>query len=74
LPAGETDVHARNAEGRTALHLAAEAGRRDLVELLLERGADVNAADLQSRTPSGLAVLAGHADLADVLRERGGVE
>ena len=38
-----TDVNAKDIHGRTPLHEAAEAGRTDIVQLLLDHGADVNA-------------------------------
>ena len=59
-------VQARDAKGATALHLAALHGHRELVTLLLERGADINARDtLFGATPSGWAI--------EYLREHGGL-
>lgn len=45
LLAAGADCNARNADGATALMLAAHAGRLDLVNALLAAGADVNATD-----------------------------
>ncbi len=60
-------------EGVTALHLAAQAGRRDAVEALLELGADPTIRDaLHEGTPSGWAAFGGHDDLAAFLDERTG--
>ena len=56
-------------EGVTALHLAAQAGRRDAVEALLGLGADASIHDaLHDSPPSGWADFGGHPDLAEVLR------
>ena len=55
-------------EGVTALHLAAQAGRREAVETLLELGADPTIADaLHDGTPAGWAGFGGHAELAELL-------
>lgn len=51
--------------GATALHYAAFDGRREIVQLLLDRGADINSRDSQfGATPAGWAI--------EYLRERGG--
>jgi ankyrin repeat protein len=52
-------------EGVTALHLAAQGGRREAVETLLELGADPTIHDaLHVSPPSGWASVCGHAELA----------
>jgi ankyrin repeat protein len=52
-------------EGVTALHLAAQAGRRETVEVLLAAGADRTIADgLHGGTPAGWASFGDHAELA----------
>jgi len=57
-------------EGVTALHLAAQAGRRAAVEALLELGADPTIRDgLHDSPPSGWAEFGGHQELTDFLRE-----
>lgn len=60
--------------GLTVLHLAATAGHREVVELLLSNKADVNARDNSGETPLHLAAQAGHADIVALLREHGGQE
>jgi ankyrin repeat protein len=56
-------------QGVTALHLAAQAGRADTVETLLDLGADATLADeLHGGTPAGWAEFGGHAELAARLR------
>ena len=52
-PAG---VLARDESGATALHLAAQAGRRDVVAALVDAGADVNARAACGETPLHLAL------------------
>jgi hypothetical protein len=48
---------ARDADGATPLHYAAESYDRDIVEALLAAGADVNARDLRfGATPAGWAI------------------
>jgi ankyrin repeat protein len=55
-------------EGVTAIHLAAQAGRRDAVVVLRELGADpLLVDDLHGGTALGWARVGGHEDLADVL-------
>ena len=47
----QKDVNIRFKEGKTFLHYASPKNYRDIVKLLLERGADINAADNDKRTP-----------------------
>ncbi len=47
----QKDVNVRFKEGKTLLHYASPKNYRDIVKLLLERGADINAADNDKRTP-----------------------
>jgi ankyrin repeat protein len=58
-------VNAYDETGATALHYAALDGFREIVHLLLDRGAEINSADRQfGATPTGWAI--------EYLRERGG--
>lgn len=58
-------VNAYDETGATALHHAAFAGLREIVQLLLDRGAEINIRDSQfGATPAGWAI--------EYLRERGG--
>jgi ankyrin repeat protein len=58
-------VHQRDETGATALHYATFKGHREIVQLLLDKGAEINKADKQfGATPTGWAI--------EYLRERGG--
>lgn len=65
------DPNALAPNGRGALHEAAWAGHREMIDLLMERGARL---DVRSRahggTPAGYAHHAGRSDLRDFLLER----
>lgn len=52
------DIHAVDADGQTALHVAAQVGANALISELLEAGADVDAADDAGYSPLALAVQA----------------
>ena len=54
-------------DGETALHVAAQQGKHELVEALLANGANVNARDNKGRTPLHLASANGARDVVDVL-------
>ncbi len=57
------------AEGRTALHCAAEAGSAAVLELLLQNGAVVEAEDARGKTPLKVLAEAGaHACLSQLLK------
>ncbi|MFC1766557.1 ankyrin repeat domain-containing protein [Planctomycetota bacterium] len=57
--------------GATALHLAACAGDKNMVELLIAKGADVNLKAGYGNTALHLAVSANHLDVVKVLVEAG---
>jgi ankyrin repeat protein len=58
-------------EGITALHIAAQSGRRAAVDALLAAGADPTIRDTLYNGPaSGWAAQGGHTELAELLRER----
>jgi hypothetical protein len=56
------NVNARTHEGRTALHIAAEKGDIDLIELLLKYGANVHDKDTENNTALHLSVTFGFAE------------
>uniref|UniRef100_A0A0G4GPD1 Uncharacterized protein n=1 Tax=Chromera velia CCMP2878 TaxID=1169474 RepID=A0A0G4GPD1_9ALVE len=56
-------------DGRTALHMAAENNKRDVLTLLLLRGADVDVRDKFGMTPLHLAVRHGRKEICTILLE-----
>ena len=63
-------VDARTLMGKTALHLAVEAGNTNMVAFLLDAGADANARG-DSVTPLHSAALNGNVEIAELLLGRG---
>lgn len=64
-------VDARNARGRTSLHVAAQIGRNDIVKHLLQYGADVNARSGWHYTPLIFAAENVHSDVVVTLVRAG---
>ena len=65
------DVNAKDDVGEPALHHAASQGHKEIVELLIAKGADVNAKG-SGTTPLDLAIINGETEIADLLRKHGG--
>ncbi len=65
------DVNAVNAQGQTALHLAATKDLADIAAILLSRGATVDLTDSQGNTPLHLAVKNGSTAVLPVLAQYG---
>ena len=64
----KANVMQKDAEGRTALHMAANQHKEDVAKLLLSRGrAHVNARDKNGRTPLHVAAEGQHVQVAKVL-------
>ena len=67
LAAG-TDVNAkRDHDGWTPLHSVARWDHKEVVELLIAKGADVNAKNKSSKTPLHLAICWDHKEVAELL-------
>ena len=60
-----------NSGGKTALHVAAQAGNTAFISLLCDWGADLDLTDLQGNTPLHYASAWGHVETIRVLLERG---
>ena len=71
LAAG-THVDTINSFENTALHRAAEFGRKEVVELLIAKGADVNARGFLGITSLDRAIDNDKTEVADILRKHGG--
>jgi ankyrin repeat protein len=65
------DVNARQPDGTTALHWAANGDDPEVVELLIRAGADVKAANRYGVTPLWLASINGNAALIEMLLKAG---
>ena len=65
------EVDAKDVDGSTALHAAAEMGRADAAALLIERRADVGAMTRVGESPLYLAAREGHAEVCRVLLAAG---
>jgi ankyrin repeat protein len=66
------DVHARTADGTTALHWAVRVDDLETVQLLLRSGGDVNVANRYGVTPLALAAANGNAAIVAALLKAGG--
>uniref|UniRef100_A0A0D6R1J6 non-specific serine/threonine protein kinase n=1 Tax=Araucaria cunninghamii TaxID=56994 RepID=A0A0D6R1J6_ARACU len=65
------DVNTADFDSRTALHVAACEGRKDVVALLLRRGADVNCKDRWGSTPLADAIHYKNHEVCKLLEESG---
>ncbi|MBE6463631.1 MAG: ankyrin repeat domain-containing protein, partial [Alphaproteobacteria bacterium] len=65
------DVNAKTNGGRTALIIASHDGDKEIVELLIEKGADVNAKANGGSTALMRASRDGYTDVAEVLIQNG---
>jgi ankyrin repeat protein len=65
------DLDAREHDGGTPLHIAAEYGHAECVTLLLDRGARVDLRNNNDATALHLAAEYGHLEIARTLVERG---
>ncbi|TFK92764.1 ankyrin [Polyporus arcularius HHB13444] len=63
----DADVNAVDENGYTPLHLAADRGHLEVVDILLKRGANRHIKDPDEFTAKELAEIAGHTDIAALL-------
>lgn len=64
-------VNSTNAEGETALHLAAKSSRVNIARILISNKANVNATTKQGSTPINYSTSMGHGDMVQLLVDRG---
>jgi cytohesin len=55
------------------LHVAAGLGGKDIVDLLIAKGANINAKDDEGLTPLDWATVKSHANIVELLKSRGGI-
>ena len=65
------DMNFKTERNRSPLILAARKGHKDVVKLLLDRGAEPNMADQYGGTPLHFAALEGHKDVVQLLLDGG---
>jgi len=64
-----SNANARHAYGRTPLHVATLARRRDAIRALVAAGADLRLADREGRTPLELARGRGYVTMSKMIDE-----
>lgn len=64
------DVNAANEDGKTALHIASEAGEFETAAFLLNRGADTKLLDHDGRSALNYAKLSGNKELIKLLTQQ----
>ncbi|XP_033635280.1 transient receptor potential cation channel subfamily A member 1 homolog isoform X2 [Asterias rubens] len=61
----------RDVELNTAIHVAVDSGKQEIVQMCLEKGANVNTFDYQRNTSLHVAAAAGHLNIVKLLLQRG---
>jgi len=64
---GEVEVNARDPDGKTPLHYAAERGDSALAAFFISHGANVNVTDNSNQSPLGISVEKGDAKITELL-------
>ncbi|MBA3954883.1 ankyrin repeat domain-containing protein [Candidatus Dependentiae bacterium] len=67
----EVHINATDENTATALHGAARNGHKEVVKLLLEKGADIDTEDENNHTPLHSAAYAGYAEVVKLLLQKG---
>ena len=65
------NLHHADMMGRSPLHAAVEAGRLEIVRLLLEHNAPLDPMDKDQRTPLVVAAMLGHDEIVTILLSAG---
>ena len=65
------NVHSKNNEGKTALHIAAQKGNTQIIEALINQQSQIDPIDKQGGTPFHLAIYHGHLSVANQLKTLG---
>jgi ankyrin repeat protein len=65
------DIEREDDVGRTPLHIAADAGHDDVVQLLLKANANIEARTFSGQTALNYAAVTGHASIAELLLDHG---
>lgn len=71
MAAGSENLHHADMMGRSPLHAAVEAGRLEIVRLLLEHNAPLDPMDKDQRTPLVVAAMLGHDEIVTILLSAG---
>ena len=66
-------INMEDGNGNTPLMYAAENGNKDIVKLLIDKGANVNKQDKNGKTPLMYAVVKGNKDIVKLLIENGAI-
>ena len=64
---GEVNVNARDNEGKTPLHYAAEMNDQQLANFFISIGADTNALDKSNQSALGVSIQKGHTSVAKII-------
>jgi acyl-CoA-binding protein len=70
-PPSNVNPNSLDETGQTALHLAADRGHLECVQILLDHGADVQATDQEGISILQAAVIAGHFEMCRLLLQKG---